>query len=130
MALTARNPSADADRPAPRIDGRRQRSERTKQLIIDAYLSLLRDNPKIPTATQVADRAGYSVRSVFERFPDLMALRVAATDQAFAEGMAQAKPRDVDADRETRIRSQVEVRSQVCEKWLPLWRALDSNASS
>ena len=59
-----------------RVDGRRLRSERTKQLIIEAYLALLREgSPSIPTATQIADRAGYSVRSVFEKFPDLLALR-------------------------------------------------------
>ena len=43
----------------PRIDGRRLRSERTKQLIIEAFLSLLRDNPQMPTAVQIAERAGY-----------------------------------------------------------------------
>ena len=101
-----------AGRSSPRIDGRRQRSERTKQLIVEAYLSLLRDNPRIPTAAQVAERAGYSVRSVFERFPDLLALRIAATDHAFAEGSAQAAPRHVDGDRETRVRSQIETRAQ------------------
>lgn len=116
-----------ADRNASRIDGRRQRSERTRQLIIEAYLALLRDSPKIPTATQVAERAGYSVRSVFERFPDLMALRIAATDQAFAEGTAQAVARHVDSDRPTRIRSQIATRGQTCEKWLPLWRAINLN---
>ena len=65
--------------PKPaRIDGRRLRSERTKQLIIEAYLALLRENPVVamPTAAQIADRAGYSVRSIFERFPDLGKLRV------------------------------------------------------
>src|SRR5690349_5183336 len=115
------------DGRAPHVDGRRQRSERTRQLIIEAYLALLRDNPKIPTASQVAERAGYSVRSVFERFPDLLALRVAATDQAFAEGVSQAPPRDVNADRQTRIRSQVNTRGQTCERWLPLWRAINAN---
>ena len=69
-----------------RIDGRRLRSVRTKQLIIEAYLALLRENPQVPTAAQIAERAGYSVRSVFERFPDLHALRVAATDYAFTAG--------------------------------------------
>ena len=34
----------------------------------------------MPTAVQIAERAGYSVRSIFERFPDLNALRVAAAD--------------------------------------------------
>jgi AcrR family transcriptional regulator len=110
-----------------RMDGRRQRSERTRQTIIEAYLSLLRDNPQVPTAAQIAERAGYSVRSVFERFPDLLALRVAATDHAFAVGNAQAAPRDVDGDRATRVRSQVETRARTCEQWLPLWRALNAN---
>ncbi len=116
-----------AEQKPARIDGRRQRSERTRQLIVEAYLSLLRENPRIPTASQVAERAGYSVRSVFERFPDLLALRVAATDQAFAEGAAQAAARDIDGDRQTRIRSQVTTRGHICERWLPLWRAVNAN---
>jgi AcrR family transcriptional regulator len=109
------------------VDGRRLRSERTRQAIIDAYLALLRDNPHIPTSAQIAERAGYSVRSVFERFPDLLSLRIAATDYAFLLGNAQAPIRDTGADRPTRIRSQVETRSQTCETWLPLWRALNAN---
>src|SRR5262249_39039688 len=109
------------------IDGRRQRSERTRQTIVEAYLALLRENPQIPTAAQIAERAGYSVRSIFERFPDLLALRIAATDHAFAVGNAQAMPSNVDADRPTRLRSQVETRAHTCEHWLPLWRALNAN---
>lgn len=110
-----------------RIDGRRLRSARTKQLIIEAYLTLLRESPQIPTAASIAERAGYSVRSVFERFPDLHALRVAATDYAFTQGTAQAVARDVSGDRLTRLKSHVETRSWTCEQWLPLWRALNAN---
>ena len=110
-----------------RIDGRRLRSQRTKQLIIEAYLELLRENPQVPTATQVAERAGYSVRSVFERFSDLLELSLAAADYAFAQGLAHAVARNMGADRQTRIRSQVETRAQTCENWLPLWRALLQN---
>ena len=110
-----------------RIDGRRLRSARTKQLIVEAYLALLRESPEIPTASAIAERAGYSVRSVFERFPDLHALRVAATDYAFTQGVAQAVARDVGGDRAARIRSHVETRSWICEQWLPLWRALVAN---
>jgi AcrR family transcriptional regulator len=112
---------------APAVDGRRLRSERTRQIIIEAYLELLRENPQVPTSARIAERAGYSVRSVFERFPDLLSLRIAATDYAFALGNAQAVQRDVDGDRPTRIRSQVETRAQTCERWLPLWRALNAN---
>ena len=110
-----------------RIDGRRLRSARTKQLIVEAYLALLRESHEIPTASAIAERAGYSVRSVFERFPDLHALRVAATDYAFTQGTAQAVARDVQGDRATRVRSHVETRSWICEQWLPLWRALVAN---
>jgi AcrR family transcriptional regulator len=118
--------SASAPRPA-RIDGRRLRSVRTKQLIIEAYLALLRERPQIPTAAQIAERAGYSVRSVFERFPDLHALRVAATDYAFTQGTAQSVARDFDGDRQTRLRTHVRTRAWICEQWLPLWRALNAN---
>lgn len=109
-----------------RVDGRRLRSERTRQLIIEAYMALVRDGSQVPTAVQIAERAGYSVRSIFERFPDMHALRVAVTDYAFAEGRAQGALRDVDADRLTRIRSHVEQRGQGCERWLPLWRVLST----
>jgi AcrR family transcriptional regulator len=108
-------------------DGRRLRSERTRQHIIEAYMVLLRETPRLPTANQIADRAGYSVRSLFERFPDLLALSLAAADAAFAQANAQAVVRDVNADRATRIRTQVKMRAQTCEEWLPLWRALILN---
>jgi hypothetical protein len=108
----------------PRIDGRRLRSERTKQLIIEAFLSLLRESPQMPTAVQIAERAGYSVRSIFERFPDLNALRVAATDYSLAQALALAPPRGVDGDRQTRLRAQVTTRAHTCERGISLWRVL------
>ncbi len=109
------------------IDGRRLRSERTRQYIIGAYLALLSEGPRVPTAMQIAERAGYSVRSLFERFPDLLTLSLAAADFAFAQANAQAVVRNVLADRPTRIRTQVETRGGICERWLPLWRALNAN---
>src|SRR5580692_2535850 len=90
------------------VDGRRLRSERTKQYIIEAYLTLLRQNPRPPTASQIAERAGYSVRSLFERFPDLLSLSLAAADFAFAQANTQAAVRDATGNRPTRIRAQVE----------------------
>lgn len=109
-----------------RIDGRRLRSERTRQLIIEAYLSLLRENPVVPmpTAAQIAGRAGYSVRSIFERFPDLNGLRLAAADYQLAQAAALAPARHVDGDRQTRIKSQVETRAGTCERGVALWRVL------
>src|SRR3954470_21312225 len=114
---------------AGRVDGRRLRSERTRRLIVEAYMALVRETGQMPTAVQIAERAGYSVRSVFERFPDLTALRIAATDYAIAEGRVSGALRDLDADRMTRIKSQVEQRGRGCERWLPLWRVLTNDIS-
>lgn len=109
---------------APVVDGRRLRSERTRQSIIDAYLGLLRRDPSIPTAAEIAKAAGYSVRSIFERFADLNALTLATADYAILQGQAESQARDIDADRATRIRSHVHIRAAACEKWSPLWRVL------
>jgi AcrR family transcriptional regulator len=114
---------------AGRVDGRRLRSERTRRLIVEAYMALVRETGQMPTAVQIAERAGYSVRSIFERFPDLTALRIAATDYAIAEARASGALRDLDADRLTRIKSQVEQRARGCERWLPLWRVLTNDIS-
>ena len=108
----------------PRVDGRRLRSERTRLVIIEAYLALLRREPRMPTASQIAETAGCSVRSIFERFADLNALTLATADYALAQAAAEATARDVHADRATRIRSHVAIRAAACERWLPLWRVL------
>jgi AcrR family transcriptional regulator len=108
-------------------DGRRLRSARTRQFIIEAYLLLLRESPQIPTAAAIAARAGYSVRSVFERFPDLHTLRIAATDHAMLQAADRVAERPPLGDRASRLRIHVEMRGRVCEEWLPLWRALNAN---
>lgn len=117
--------------PTPKsakIDGRRLRSERTKQLIIEAYIALAEEmSPRVPTAAEIAVRAGYSVRSIFERFPDIRALQVAAIDYSLAQIAALSAPRGADGDRMTRIVSHVRTRGETCERWLPLWRSLIVN---
>ena len=115
--------------PVPRPDGRRLRSERTRVLIMEAYIDLLRELPEVPTAAQIAARAGISTRLIFERFTDLAALSLATVDHAFATAEAQAAPRGIDGDRATRIRAHVETRAQTCERWLPLWRVVMVNQS-
>jgi AcrR family transcriptional regulator len=113
--------------PSSSPDGRRLRSERTRQAIMDAYIELLRESPEIPTAAQIAARAGISTRSIFERFVDLQGLSLATVDYAFAMGEAQAVARNVDGDRPTRVHSHVQTRASTCERWLPVWRVVVAN---
>lgn len=53
------------------VDGRRARSERSKQAIIDASLALMEDGNLIPTAQQIADRSGVGIRTFFRHFKDM-----------------------------------------------------------
>lgn len=127
-SLTAARPEGPASsRSEERIDRRRLRSARTRQAIIESYLALARETQQIPTATRIAERAGCSVRSIFERFADLHALRVAATDFTFVQAAAQVLAHEPKGDRASRIKVHVQSRAQVCEYWLPLWRALIRN---
>jgi len=94
---------------------------------MEAYIELLRERPEIPTAAQIAARAGISTRSIFERFVDLQGLSLATADHAFAIGEAEAVARNIDGDRQTRVRSHVETRARTCEHWLPVWRVVMGN---
>lgn len=55
-------------------DGRRLRSERSRQAIIDAMLALVKEGVLVPTAQQVSERAGVGIRSVFRHFSDMESL--------------------------------------------------------
>ncbi len=59
-------------------DGRRLRSERSRQAIIDAMLQLVEEGVLVPTAQQVSDRAGVGIRSVFRHFSDMESLFASA----------------------------------------------------
>ena len=52
-------------------DGRVKRSERSRKAIIDGMLALVEQGCYIPTAQQVADEAGISIRTVFRHFSEM-----------------------------------------------------------
>lgn len=52
-------------------DGRAMRSQRSKQAMIDAAVHLVVDLGFFPTAQQVADEAGVTIRTLFRHFPDM-----------------------------------------------------------
>src|SRR3954447_15843011 len=59
-------------------DGRAARSVRTRRAIVDALRALHHEGDLRPTAPRVAERAGVSVRTVWQHFDDLEALLVEA----------------------------------------------------
>ena len=56
------------------IDGRRARSQRSRQVVIDATIDLMEEGNLIPTAQQIADKAGINIRNFFRYFEDMETL--------------------------------------------------------
>jgi AcrR family transcriptional regulator len=63
------------------IDGRRLRSARSQEAIVDAILDLLRETGERPAAHDVAARAGVSLRTLFRHFDDVDSLLAAAVEK-------------------------------------------------
>ncbi|MFP6664993.1 MAG: TetR/AcrR family transcriptional regulator [Deltaproteobacteria bacterium] len=84
-----------ASSPA-RVDGRTARSIRSRQAVVEALLDLLEEGKLRPTAAQIADRAGLSLRSVFQHFENLENLFAAAAEGHLARlaPLRTAIPRD------------------------------------
>lgn len=65
-------------------DGRRARRHRSRDLAVDALLDLLQEGVVKPTAQQVAERSGVSLRSIFRIFDDVETLHAVATTRQLA----------------------------------------------
>lgn len=70
---------------AKKPDGRLLRTERSRQLIIDAVQALVNEGILVPTAQSVAERAGVGIRTVFRHFADMETL-FATVDLQLREG--------------------------------------------
>lgn len=68
-----------------RVDGRTLRRTRNRTAVIAALLEIIREGNLHPGASEIADRAGVSHRSIFRYFDDLDDLVRTAIDYAFAE---------------------------------------------
>jgi AcrR family transcriptional regulator len=65
-------------------DGRVQRSERSREAIVQAMLELIGEGSLSPTAQQVAERADVGVRTVFRHFSDMETLFAAMNERIIA----------------------------------------------
>ena len=105
------------------VDGRRERSLRTKRRLIAAFIRLVRETRQYPTADEVALVAGCSSRSLFEQFGALRELEVASIDCMLMDHVHVFDQGILKLELEDRSAVFVAKRALLCEKWLPLWRA-------
>jgi AcrR family transcriptional regulator len=92
-------------------DGRRLRSERSRQAIIDASLALIDEGNLVPTAQQISDKAGVGIRSFFRHFSDMENLFATVDEQIRESTEALFVGGDRDGTLEERILHAVERRS-------------------
>lgn len=100
---------------AKQRDGRTVRAERTRQAVVDSLLALLDERHLRPTATQIAERAGVSERSVFQHFPDREALFEAVARHQYERVLPTLRPIDGSLPVPERIEQFTEQRAQLYE---------------
>lgn len=106
-------------------DGRTLRSLRTREAIVDATIGLLEDGDLRPTAPRVAERAGVSVRSVFQHFDDLETLHAAVAERLVERVAVLVVPVPADLPRQDRIDRFIHQRSLLLEAVTPIRRAAE-----
>jgi TetR/AcrR family transcriptional regulator of autoinduction and epiphytic fitness len=96
---------------------------RTREAIVDACISLVEEGELRPTAPRVAERAGVSVRSVFQHFDDLPSLHIAVTQRIAERISGLLQPVDVEMPLDARIEAFVRSRAELLEAITPFRRA-------
>ena len=105
---------------APSSDGRRQRSERSQTAIIEAALSLMNEGTLVPTAQQIADRAGVGIRSFFRHFADMDSLFLAADDMLLSSYEALFEVDDRAGSLTERVARAIDLYGNAFEKLRPI----------
>ena len=77
------------------VDGRTLRRTHNRTAVIAALLAIIREGNLRPGASEIADRAGVSHRSIFRYFDDLDDLVRTAIDHAFTEAGPLAEIPDI-----------------------------------
>jgi AcrR family transcriptional regulator len=104
-------------------DGRLARSERSRRAVVDAFLDLIGEGDLRPTAARVAERAGVSLRSVFQHFANLETLLAEAADRQMERLAPLMRPIEAKGARGQRLQTFVARRTRLLEAIAPVRRA-------
>jgi len=107
------------------VDGRSARARRTRESVVDAVLMLVGQGHTRPTAREIADAAGISVRSVYVHFDDLDDLFRAAADRHFEQMASILTPVDASLGLADRIEASTDQRIRIHEQFGAVRRAAE-----
>ncbi len=102
-------------------DGRIARGLRTRQSLIQATLDLIQAGDAEPGSAAIATIAGVSSRTLFQHFGTLADLYAEAFDLAVSRAFDRAIPVAGGGLLSHRIELVVSDRTELFEKWLPVW---------
>jgi TetR/AcrR family transcriptional regulator, regulator of autoinduction and epiphytic fitness len=108
---------------ASRVDGRLARGERARGAIVDALLDLLEAGELRPSAARIAERAGVSLRSVFQHFSDVETLFATAAERQKLRLLPLVRPIPADGPLAGRIATFGTQRAKLLEAITPVRRA-------
>jgi TetR/AcrR family transcriptional regulator of autoinduction and epiphytic fitness len=126
IAQNAAERPESLDRPlsdSEPTDGRIARSHRSRRAIVDAMRALHAEGDLRPTAPRVAQRAGVSVRTVWQQFADMETLLVEADRRDNEILRSLAKRIDPDLPLPGRVALFTGQRARILERMTPTWRA-------
>ena len=105
-------------------DGRRLRAERNRDAVVQAVLSIIKEQGggPLPGAGEVAARAAVSERTVFRHFADLDSLFLAAASQQRPVLVSYLAPVPDAPELDKRIAAIVKLRSKLYEEIAPVRR--------
>lgn len=100
----------------PSLDGRNRRAEKNRELVADAFLKLLVDGERNPTAQMISERSGVSTSTLFRLYEDLEALHIAVLTERVEQLREYFVDVPIQLPLSERVRQLVNLRSSYYEK--------------
>ena len=117
--------STSSTAPEPTADGRTRRRLNSYERAVDALLDLIESGNEAPTAQQIAERSGISVRTVFRLTEDIESLHAAAVLRQVQRTAHLYVTLPSTGTFETRLHTLVKNRVTVFETIAPIRRVAD-----
>lgn len=105
-------------------DGRRLRTDKSRQRVLDAVMSLMESTGEVPTAQQIADESAMSTRSVFRLFGDMQDLYSEAVRSRLVDLRGRYVAPSVELPLGERLAELVATRVSVHEEISPIRRVV------